>query len=153
MMSNFGGWAIDQKVFDWILENIEPGSTILELGSGRGTVELVKRYEVFSVEHNKSWLGYTNSNYIYSEIRNGWYDLKKEDLPENYSLLIIDGPPGHIGRGGFLKNLHLFNLDTTILVDDTHRRAEREIANELIDILDKEVIEIKSIDKKTTILL
>lgn len=43
-----GGWAISEELFEWIKENVDEGSVILELGSGAGTGELAKDYTMFS---------------------------------------------------------------------------------------------------------
>ena len=53
---NFLGFAMDATLYLWIKENLSPDSTILEFGSGTGTKELVKHYQVTSVEHSKEWL-------------------------------------------------------------------------------------------------
>jgi hypothetical protein len=154
-MQNLGGWAIDVEVLNWIQEHIPYGETILELGSGTGTVELVKDWNVYSIEHDASWVDYTDSNYIYAPIVDGWYDVEcvKKELPAEYSLILVDGPTGAIGRRGFIEHLELFNTDVPIIIDDTHREAELDIANYLINLFpEKEWCEIKSIDKKSIVI-
>lgn len=42
----FGGWSISEKLFNYIKENLEEGSCILELGSGWASGELSNFYEV-----------------------------------------------------------------------------------------------------------
>ena len=59
-MRNLDGWVIAPELYNWIRENIKDGSTILELGSGTGTIELCKHYTVYSVEHDKKWIGNLN---------------------------------------------------------------------------------------------
>ena len=56
-MGNLNGWNIGENLYEWIIDNIEPNKTILELGSGTGTIELVKHYNVFSVEQRICWIG------------------------------------------------------------------------------------------------
>jgi len=47
-------------------------------------------------------------------------------------LILIDGPPGRIGRSGILRALpRLLHGETVIVVDDPHRRAERRLAGEI----------------------
>ena len=103
---NLDGWAIPIEAFKWILENIPKGSTILELGSGNGTKELVKYYNVISIEENEKWVNVVpESTYIYSPLKKYpfvnkhsccWYDDDKlNNLPKEYDLLIIDGPVGN----------------------------------------------------------
>ena len=159
----FGGWALHKDVFNWIRENIKDGSTILELGSGTATVELCKFYNVYSIEHDRKWLNKSNSNYIHAPIisyndKHGkyrWYDVRvlKEKLPKSYDLLLIDGPPGTIGRIPFLYNLELFNWSVPILVDDTSRPDELFLCNQLKTILNKEEIWNFNSDKKGTIVI
>lgn len=163
MNKNLDGWAIAPEVYNWIRRNIKDGSTILELGSGTGTLELCKHYTVYSIEHDKQWVGKTDSNYIYAPIVHHfedyvnyeWYDVSvlKEQLPKSYDLLLIDGPPGRIGRIPLLYNLNLFNLKIPIIVDDTHRSDETELFKQLNKKLNRDIITIKSNDKESKILL
>lgn len=137
-MSNFGGWAIDESTFKWIINNIDFGSNILELGSGTGTIELSKYYNMYSIEHNEEYLNLCkNSTYIYSEIINGFYNIPKIKnlLPKKYDLLLIDGPPKAVSnRNKFLDFINYFNLETNILVDDTNRKSELNLLKELSKI-------------------
>lgn len=132
--NNFGGWSLDKEVYSWVLENIPKGSTILELGSGRSTQEFCEYYKMYSVEHNEKWLDKSDSTYIHAPIRQysgyRWYDVEvlKEKLPTEYSLLIVDGPPGSIGRMGVLHNYDLFRNDVPIVVDDVSRAEEQNIS-------------------------
>jgi len=57
----------------------------------------------------------------------GWYsrEVLSRELPKHsYDLILVDGPPNAIGRGGFYKWRHLFNLDVPIVIDDIHRERE-----------------------------
>lgn len=125
----FGSWSVSQELFDYILTLIPAGSTIVELGSGWATGEFAKHYTMYSIENNEKWLNKYASNYIYAPIVNGWYDAKKvaAGLPKNYSLILIDGPMGTIGRGKFYDNLHLFNTQVPMIFDDINRSAEYEL--------------------------
>lgn len=135
------GWALPEKAFQWIEENIPFGSNIVELGSGHGTSRLTQNYHVWSVEHDEAWLNISSSTYIHAEIIpfsvNGkegqWYNAGKikNALPQNYALLIIDGPPSTIGRNGILAFQEIFNWNCHILVDDTHRPHDKIIAEQL----------------------
>jgi hypothetical protein len=130
MNKNLNGFSISEQLFAWIGENIPIGSVILELGSGSGTIELCKYYTVYSVEHDEKFIGLSRSNYIHAPIKSGWYDVEilKKQLPEKYDLLLIDGPPGTIGRHKFFENIHLFRTNIPVIFDDTHRKAEKETA-------------------------
>ena len=59
----------------------------------------------------------------------GWYDVEvlKKEIPENYDLILVDGPWGQIGRGGFIKNLNIFRTDVPIIIDDVQRKEEIEL--------------------------
>lgn len=138
-----GGFSISEDLFLYILKTLEKGSTILELGSGTATGELAKYYKMYSIEHDKGYLNLQPSNYIYAPIRNYenhlWYDIDhlKCQLPTNYDLLLIDGPPGHIGRRGFYYFLELFHTDITIIFDDAQRNYDLQVALDVAEKLKK----------------
>ena len=139
----FDNWTIPTELFEWIRENLPDGKTILELGSGNGTTELLKHYTVYSIEHDPAWIGQTKSNYIFAPIISyedyEWYDSGVLlDLPK-YDLILVDGPTGKIGRGGFYRNSHLFDMSVPIVIDDTQRYAEFKLAGTLGKSLNREV--------------
>lgn len=54
---SLGKWAIDPQAFKFILAFLPKGSTILELGSGYGTLMLLKAgYKVISIENDARWV-------------------------------------------------------------------------------------------------
>ena len=128
--AQLGGWSISQELFDWICRTVPERSTIVEFGSGFGSYKLAQHYVLYSIEHSHRWLNkYQGPLYIHAPIVKGtrWYDVDilKKSLPESYSLLLVDGPPGTIGRMGFFHNLSVFKTDGVIIVfDDIHRSAE-----------------------------
>lgn len=147
-----GGWAFDIAVIKWIHAHIPVGSTILEFGSGAGTEILGKHYRIFSVEHDLRWVGKYDSTYIHAPLtggrgkahRGGWYDIDilKRELPSEYDIILVDGPPARIaglgvgpGRGGFLTNFELFRHDVPILLDDTNRPEERKLRDDIATAL------------------
>jgi len=147
----FGGFSIDEQVFEYINKVLKEGDTILELGSGWASGELSKRFTVYSIEHDMKWVNRYDTNYIYAPIvdistnkedrkhEKRWYDpeIVKQNIPENYDLILIDGPPGWIGRGGFLKYIHLFKTDVPIIFDDVNRRDERLLMQDTAKLLNK----------------
>jgi len=160
---NLDGWAIPIEAFKWILENIPKGSTILELGSGNGTKELVKYYNVISIEENEKWVNVVpESTYIYSPLKEYsfvnkhsccWYDDDKlNNLPKEYDLLIIDGPVGN-NRGNFIHFMDKFKKDVPYVIDDTQREGDRKMALNLAERLNKKHLEIKGWQKQMIILL
>ena len=137
-------WAIAQSTFDYIRSILPDGKTILEIGSGWGTDFLAKHYKMYSIESNKDWVDKFQSNYIYAPIKMydsnykspdiidnfGWHDpdiIKAEIKNIKYDLILIDGPEGRIGRGGFYKHLDFFNTSVPMIFDDIGREAEMEL--------------------------
>ena len=105
--ATLGGWNISHQLYEWTVANLPPGRTILELGSGAGTALLARRWTVYSVEHDSRFVGRYDSTYIEAPIVNGWYDadILRTALPSGYDLLLVDGPPAHIGRRGLIDHL------------------------------------------------
>lgn len=143
------GYALTGSSIEWIHRYIPKYGSILELGSGEGSAILAEEYNVHSIEHSKDWLNkFCFINYIYAPIKahekvegfghHQWYDasLVKEQLQGlTYDLIIVDGPPGHYGRSGFLKYFDLFKHDVPILFDDIHREPERRLINRVANKL------------------
>lgn len=133
-------WSIDYELYLWLVDNLKGKDVILELGSGTGTLELKKRWEVISVEHDESFLNIKDHNYIYAplvkhkEIKNYpsenlWYDrkvLQKELKKLDYSVILVDGPPAP-NRVGLIKYWDLFKPDVIWIFDDLHREQERKL--------------------------
>ena len=140
------GWMLPEEVFDWINGNVVAGSLILEFGSGNGSKILSKKYDLISIEHDKKWLNMSIGRYIHAEIienhystefsQKGWYNSEKiTDLPSSVELIIVDGPPGEIGRAGILDFLNNLPTAKWILVDDTDRPDEKALLIRLIQLI------------------
>ena len=123
---------------DWIYTNIKEGSTVLELGSGNGTAELVKKYKVYSVEEDIHWMHKVKeSNYIWAPIENGWYDISFIDkIKKDYDVLLIDGP-AHGEREGILKYINSFYNGSLIIMDDIERTKDFRCMEKLCELLHK----------------
>ena len=147
-------WKISDELLEWINNNIKKGATILELGSGEGTNELLKNYKVYSVEHDKKYLNKTKSNYIHAPIkRYKGYKWFSEFKVPYYDVLLIDAPPEVFGRLGMIKHFDMFDLSKLIILDDTHRLQEQIVLEKLIELMpDRKIIEIKSKYKKSTVI-
>ena len=140
---DFGDWAIDESLYDYILQVVPEGGTILELGSGYGTKRLVEHgYTMYSVEHSKDFLDQYDSTYLYAPlcehkaIQNhdgtNWYNadvLRPQLKGIEYDLLLIDGPPKH--RAGFYKYCDMFDLTAILVFDDYERSIERKLVNSM----------------------
>lgn len=129
--SSFGGSGITLSLFSWIINNLPVGKHILELGSGDvSTPKLAQHYKLTSVESKPEFVNKYQSHYIYAPLVDGWYDtnILKAHLPESYDLILVDGPTGSEARTGFLKHIDLFKLNVPIVIDDTWRAPERQMA-------------------------
>jgi hypothetical protein len=152
---SFGGWSISKELFDWILSNLPKGSTILELGSGGGTKELVKFYNVYSVEHDIKWVDLVpESTYIHAPLVDGWYDVEilKDKLPKEYDLLLIDGPIGE-NRINIINHYDIFNKNIPIIIDDTNRENDKNMSLFLSEKFDKRITFSIDCDDKTFTIL
>ena len=136
------GFLMCNEIHEWIEEHLPKGSTILELGSGKGTTRMVQNYTVYSIEHSKKWMNRYGSNYIYAPIKKGWYDIEaiKKGIPKHYDLLLVDGPPRKvdgvkIGRRPLGDHLDLFNTDVPIIVDDSDRGREMKLLKDIVEKL------------------
>ena len=153
---NLNGFAISQELYQWLCDNLPKGKTILELGSGTGTIELTKHWEVFSIEQNIEWVEIAReSNYIYAPLKYydhldyEWFDIEiiNKAIPRKYDCLLIDAPTGN-GRMGILDFMDLFPIwDIPIIIDDTHREEERRLATKLGAKLNKGVFDYSGLDK------
>ena len=149
------GFLMCNEIHEWIENNLPKGSTILEMGSGKGTLRLVKNYTVYSIEHSEKWMNRYGSNYIYAPIKDGWYDVEsvKKGIPDNYDLLIVDGPTRKIdgkkvGRRKLYDYLHLFNTDVTIIVDDSDRGREMKLLKDMVEKLGRNYNSYKGRDHR-----
>ena len=138
-------WMLPDEVFSWLDNNLNPDSTILELGSGQGTKRLCTMYRhVYSVEHDAAYLYTAQADYIYAPLHGEggarWYNPRslKDNLPAHYDLLLIDGPPGTT-RANVAAWFHLFRDDVPILYDDTDREADRMAAEAIAEGLGRTV--------------
>ena len=135
------GWMLPTETLNWIQKNIPKGSKILEFGSGHGSHTLSQDYQLWSIEHDVDWIGICDSNYILAKICDnpistengelGWYDPELfSQIPDDFELIIIDGPPGSIGRAGILNHLKDMPSTTWIMIDDSDRDAETNLVTE-----------------------
>ena len=138
---SFGGSSIMKELFDFIRSVLPEGKVLLELGSGWTSGQFSQYYIVYSIEHSSRWLGKYNTNYIYVPIKNKWYNpgILKAKLPDNYDLILVDGPPEYFGRHGFYTYLDLFNTNLPIVFDDINRKAEYRLMIRVAQKLQREI--------------
>lgn len=162
--------TIDNQVIVELFKFLPNGKTILELGTGYGTVELAKHWNVLSVEHNASWhqgvselirvpLISASSN-IDRGIRSfwkrfpeasQWYDptiLAKKLEGKEYDAIIVDGPPGGAKRSAMWWYYDkIFDTSVPVIVDDIHRRYDWQVASQIArikNVLRFEVVNVNS---------
>jgi len=157
IMKGDGVWSLCECSLNWINENLEKGSTILEFGSGYGTMDLTENYTVYSVEHDRGFVGLDpKSNYIYAPLQsNLWYNQERvfKGLPEEYDLMIIDGPNGN--RNNILLYADRLNWDIPVIVDDVHWQTGTKMAKYIEKKFNKElsIVECKNGTKSFGILI
>jgi hypothetical protein len=78
-----------------------------------------------------------------------------EQLAEDeYSVILVDGPPGDIGRSGVIAWLRRFyRPGTTLVVDDTDRDEERRLANAIAEEFGLRIVDEVEDKEKNSILL
>lgn len=113
----------------------------LEFGSGLSTIAFTQRgVDHTAIEHDPLWVkrvlaASPNANVVHAEIKDGWYDWRPP-LGALYDFILIDGPPGKIGRRGCLDVVPgILAPGGTVVVDDTHRPEERQISVELAKMM------------------
>ncbi len=124
---------------------------VLECGSGLTTVLLGilagrRGIAVRSLEHSPEWQEQiamvlannqiANVEVVTSPLRDygafSWYDPPLQELPDNFRLVVCDGPPG-MTKGGRYGLLPVFGSrlpqGTVIVLDDADRPSEVELLN------------------------
>jgi hypothetical protein len=130
-VNDWGGNSISKLLFDYLLDNLPEGKTILELGSGWGTSQLMKHWNVWSIESEPEWYAkYNKTQSVFVPIteKGGWYDhdIMKGTmykLVHKYDLLLVDGP--FHNRHLIRDNLYMFNFSTPIVFDDVRREKAK----------------------------
>lgn len=143
------GFAANPEYLAAVAEHsVKTKGPVLECGSGVTTILMgilcgKRNIDVWSLEHYDEWrqrvAGVLSDNGItrakvcsaplveYGEFV--WYDPPLAQMPEAFSLVICDGPPGSTkgGRYGLLPVLRDRLPAATILLDDAGRPAEAEL--------------------------
>lgn len=157
----FGDVSIEESLYKYLRRILPEGQIILELGSGWGTTQLTKHWEVISIEHDKFYFEKLTNPCIYAPLvehkpirgtrgPHEWYDrdiLTKELRLLNYDLLLVDGPPGAT-RSGIIKYIELFDSEAIIVFDDLQRKEDRRIINSVAAKLEKPYVVYPHLDGK-----
>jgi|TARA_R110000796_G_scaffold107341_2_gene218079 hypothetical protein len=164
------GISINNNCIDLIKDLLPDGGTILEFGSGEGTTWLSDAgYTMFSVENQSEWMDkypkhttYINCSIKYYDLdysppknifnQTGWYNPNDlfPNLPKKYDLILVDGPGGRWGRGGFYKHIDKFNTDVPMVFDDINRTQDSDVMEFISDYIGREY---KIIDNYTGVIL
>ncbi len=164
LQSLSAGWGNDGYAanIDYLEEVAKNAATtkgpILECGSGLTTLLLGllagrRGVPVHSLEHSQSWQQRVlkvltenqvgNVEVIASPLRDygsfAWYDAPLETLPEQFQLVVCDGPPGKT-KGGRYGLMPVFGQrlrkGAVIVLDDAQRAGEIEMVNRWQDEMD-----------------
>lgn len=113
------------------LNSLTKDKSVLEFGSGVSTWMMGNTAKsVVSIEQDGYVAGLTGA--LHKPLKDGWYDWTPEG---RYDVILIDGP-AHKGREGVLPHIEsLLEPGGVVIVDDTHREAESELANKISQIV------------------
>jgi hypothetical protein len=122
--NDWGGNSISKLLFDYLLDTLPEGKTILELGSGWATAKLLEHWNVWSIESEPKYhemYNHPQSILVPITEKGGWYDydIMKDTmykLRHEYDLLLVDGP--YDNRGKVVDYFYLFDQTTPIVFDD-----------------------------------
>ena len=144
-------WTAEAPYLSEVMRRAEKSpSSILECGSGlttllMGAIAMRRGIQLHSLEHDAEWharvtdavgaFGLTNVTVHLAPLRDygsfDWYDVKLDALPDDFSLIVCDGPPG-VTRGGRSGMLPIMRAKLaaafSILIDDTNRAGEGQLA-------------------------
>lgn len=167
--------SIGEQAVDLIKFLLPEGSSILEFGCGVTTKLLLTWYNVYSIEHNMQWLNHPNAYHVplkeynntdfkspndisclpFYEKQVAWYDPNKLSevlkLVPKYDLIIIDGPNGNYGRGGFYTHLDLFDTNAHMVFHDLNRQAEMELIKKVSEKVGRPAFVLDN-DEKTGVI-
>lgn len=154
-------WSIEPGFAELLIHKIltERPKTVVDLGSGNSTLimaMILKKlgyiHKIYSVDSEKKFLEETKNRLlaeglitgkeiqlIHAPIKNikinqviyKWYDFSNAKINEKIDLLIVDGPPGNLGKNIRYPAFHFFkekmSENYSILLDDYNRPDEKEI--------------------------
>jgi len=135
-------FMISNEAWGIIRESLEGASAVLEFGSGLSTW-LIQTQDInhhIALESSPTWFDAVIDSPFAQDADIRLKELKRHNQNEDptyrfsttnmdirFDLLLIDGPVGEVGRSGALLMLELMASSGTVIVDDTHRKAEAEL--------------------------
>ena len=141
---------------------------ILECGCGLTTVMLgvmagPRDLEVWSLEHDRAWIEAVERSLRHDELadvklvetglrdykRFDWYDVSGIELPDDFGLVVCDGPPSTTrgGRYGLVPVMRArLRPGAVVLLDDAARPGEHDILTRWAQELGAD-FEIRGIEK------
>lgn len=155
---------IIEEVVNSLVEVVPEGSTILELGTGKGTDYLVKKFNVLSVENRVKWhTGKSTLLHVplkelkvemqefYTLFPNArsWYDpdiLKNIIKNYKYDAILIDGPKCRKGSSRpFMYYFYdkIFDTSVPVLIDDLWRPSDWMVAYRICKVKDADRIDVR----------
>ena len=150
MQYNMSDWALREEDLLLLADNTPIGAKVLELGSGESTFQFDEMLmlgliaELYSFEHiesiyeaNRKKLQF-KGNLSYAPLGpNNTYQLESfMPMPSSWKadLLLVDGPPGTIGRANAMAEAmqYVNSNGGLVAIDDINRPAELELYNALL---------------------
>lgn len=125
----FDDWTIPRELWDELRPMLRPGMLTLECGSGLSTLLFdAAGCRHTALEHDRAHAAPSDSVVLVPLVgRPPWYDWEPT---HPYDLVLVDGPPRDGGgRDGIMRVFgRLIHPTTVVILDDTHRPAERHLA-------------------------
>lgn len=152
-------FAIAPELWQAIEPHLQPGILTLEFGSGLSTWLFDAANTAHTaLEHDASWARRCRRGNLSpmvrlheQQIRDGWYDWRPN---RPYDVILIDGPPGNIGREGVLPHVEkLCHATTIVFVDDVQRTPERKLAEKIAQCLDRTIETITCADGRESAII
>jgi hypothetical protein len=165
------GWAMDSIFGENLLQLIDEGPQhVVEVGSGHSSVLMAARLaqrgtgHLTAIDHlgrfadrTRTWIRdrgvESRATVVTAPLADhpidgatwSWYDMSvlEGELPDRIDLLVVDGPPGQLGKDSRWPAVPLLKDrladDVAIILDDGDRSDETRIAHSWRDILGSEI--------------
>lgn len=147
--------SIERGTWDDIKPFLKEGTRTLEFGSGTSTLLFDQAGCRHTALENNSKYAPDSPSVKICPLAGSWYDWTiPEDVKDDpFEVILLDGPRGSDVRSGFLQVADkLVSPRTTIIVDDTNRRKDSAIAEELIRRFNRRHKRVQGARKEWTII-